>query len=90
MRLPAAIQEIQMEAFEGDDSVRFVELGSSVSRIGKHAFRNSGLMQIVISSRSTTLSAGAISGTDAVIVCPRNSAAERYADNNRLTYFYFD
>ena len=89
---PAALREIQEEAFADDASLQFVVLGDAVTRVGKNAFRGSGLKQIVVPSRTTILTAASMRGTteDLVIVCRRNSRAAKFAQDHEIEYVYMD
>lgn len=86
LNLPAGLRQIENDAFAGDTSVRYVVLGENVRRVEKDAFKGTAVLQIVVTSRDTFLSAGALRNVENVtIVCPSNSYAASYASRNDYT-----
>ena len=88
LKLPAALTEIESQAFFGDSAVSYVELADSVSKVGAQAFADSGLKQIVVKGSDTAFASDAFSGTGAVILCSRGSAAASFAEKQGITYVY--
>ena len=86
IRVPANLTEIGDEAFAGDGSVRFVELGSKVSWGGENAFGNSGLIQIVVNNESCWFAENAFSGTAPTMIVPDESSPMYYAIQNGIEY----
>ena len=81
LSFPAALQEIEEEAFEGLN-VNIIDLrGSSVRIIGARAFADiHGLMRVYIPGSVTSISTQAFEGcTDFVICCAEGSYADTWA-----------
>ena len=89
LRLPGALKTIEEEAFAGDSSVRFVELGSNVTRGEENAFSNSGLLQIVVNNDICWFADSAFSGTSPTIICGNDSSAMYYAIQHGIEYLLF-
>lgn len=88
VRLPEALKKIDSEAFLGDSALKYVEVGEKTTEIGSKAFANSALKQIVVMGTKTSLNAKALTGTKAVVLCRKGSAAETFASKNNITYAY--
>lgn len=87
LTLPAALTEIEEEAFTGNTAVEFVDLTtSSISKIGDRAFKNcSNLKKIYIPDSVMSFGTDVFVGCDnVVIVCNPGSAAEAYATANGI------
>ena len=82
LKLPEGLTEIEEEAFSGDTSLRFAELGANVSSIGNNAFAGSGLRQIVIRNDGLYPDSAAFGSLKPTIVCGENSSAYSFAVNN--------
>lgn len=82
LKLPEGLTEIEEEAFSGDTSLRFAELGANVSSIGNNAFAGSGLRQIIIRNDGLYPDSVAFGSLKPTIVCGENSSAYYFAVNN--------
>ena len=88
LTLPAALRQIEEEAFAGDDRIQCIVLGSQTTTIGAKAFEGmTNLEVVVIPASVTTIAGDAFSGSDPLIVCTKNSAAETFARQKGLRYF---
>ena len=87
LTLPAALTEIEEEAFMGNTAVEYVDLTtSSISKIGDRAFKNcTNLKKIYIPDSVEFFGTDIFAGCDSVvIVCNPGSAAEAYAAANGI------
>lgn len=86
-KLPASLEVIEEEAFEGTAIVR-VEVPESVSMIGDRAFANvKTLRSIRITIHTNQISASAFEGSNGVTICaPPGSYAKAWARANGIPY----
>ncbi len=89
LQLPGALSEIEEEAFAGITAEALVIPDGAVS-IGRRAFAdNSVLKQVVLPASLTTISNDAFGDAAMTIICPANSAAERFATDHGYSYMSF-
>ena len=87
MTLPKALSAIGEEAFAGDGAVERVVMPEGAVSIGARAFAEmTSLMQVIIPASVTVIAEDAFSGTNALIICPAGSAAQRFAEAKGLDY----
>ena len=85
--LPAALKEIDEEAFYGDESLDEVVLPYGATTIGPLAFACSGLKQIIIPDTVTEIAADAFERTaDVTILSSTDSYAKLYAERYGLSW----
>ncbi len=85
--LPAEITSVGIDAFKGNNTVKFIEIPYSVTKIYAGAFADcSNIDSVVIPFTVTEISDSAFSGTNAKIYCYNNSYAHNYAVANGIDY----
>lgn len=89
LTLPAAIKTIEAEAFAGDSTIRFADLGANIAQVGNNAFRDVPLQQVTFASPAVGISGAAFSSKP-LIVCLQGSTAELFARNYDLPYVYMN
>ena len=79
MKIPDDVSRIEAEAFAGDRSVQYIELGANVTEVGFHAFADMGTILIKVANENTVFDENAFSDSRVTIICPENSNVYRYA-----------
>lgn len=89
LNLPADIQEIEEEAFEGSIAFGEVIIPDGTGKIGSRAFADcSRLVFVSIPDSVTEISDDAFDGSsNTVILCRSDSEAEAFAKRNEIPYF---
>ena len=85
MNLPAALREVEEEAFSGIPAETVVIPAGTVS-IGNRAFAGSTLQQVYLPASLESIAQDAFSGTNVLILCPAGSRAETYAREHGIRY----
>lgn len=81
LKLPAAVQTIEKEAFYGDTSVKEVVVPYGTQYIMARAFAYSGIEKIYIPDTVTFIASNAFDGADDVVICaPEGSYAAAFAE----------
>ena len=89
LTLPAALTEIEEDAFAGNAAAERIVLGTNVSRIGSGAFAGMGnLKQVEIPSASLSIAESAFEGSSPAIVCRESSPAYVFAVLHDLRVVY--
>ncbi len=85
--LPSKIDSVGIDAFNGNSTVRSIEIPYNVSMIYSGAFADCpNLDRVIIPFTVTDISSSAFDGTDATIYCYYNSYAYNYAVANNIKY----
>lgn len=88
-KLPAALTEIDEEAFSGNAMFECVVMSVGVQSVGNHAFADMpALRQIAIPKSVTQIAEDAFSGTNAVFVVEAGSYAEAFAKAHMIPFVY--
>ena len=88
LSLPADLEIIEEEAFQGAQSAQFVALGPAVQAVRSEAFSGSGLRQIAVYGMSTSFEPDAFGDLRPQILCFAGSEAESFALQNGYDYLY--
>lgn len=86
--LPAGVTEIEAYAFDGDASIKTVEIKSGCKSIGPYAFRNCTNLTKIRLPQNCEIGANAFSGCESVLVYGKEgSPAETYCKNHSNCMF---
>jgi len=87
--LPAQLQTIETDAFNGDTSARFVKLGENVDTVKSGAFANIGSICLTVENCYTTFENGVFTNSQPVIICEDGGYVPSYCRNNGIPYFFY-
>ena len=86
--LPENLTEVEAEAFAGNTSVRRIEMGFFVERVGSRAFADSGLRQLSVHGYNTVFADDALDGSHPLVICQAGNTAASFMEEKG--YFYLE
>ena len=73
--LPAGLQTIEEDAFNGNTSIRFIRLGPNVQEVYSGAFANVGDINVMVENPDTWFSREVFTNSNPVVICYDGNAA---------------
>ncbi len=87
LTMPGGLQTIEADAFNGDASLMFVRIGSSVQTVKRGAFANTGSICLIVEGGNVQFEEGVFSNSNPVII--GEGDAIWYFRSNGIPCFYF-
>ena len=86
LTLPSMLQEIEADAFNGDTSVRFIELGNNVLTVRNGAFANMGSICVTVENPDTVFESGAFANSNVVVICKDYGYVPPFCNGSGIPY----
>ena len=86
--LPEDLTEVEAEAFAGNTSVRRIEMGLFVEKVGSRAFAGSGLRQLSVRGYNTVFADDALDGSHPLVICQAGNTTAEFMEEKG--YFYLE
>lgn len=90
LNLPGMLKVVSEEAFAGNANADVLGLSEGLTQIDKRAFADmTELKQVHLPESIMQIAENAFEGSEAVvIICPKDSAAQAYAEEMNIPYVY--
>lgn len=86
--LPDQLTTIEEDAFSGDNSTQFIQLGNNVQTVKNGAFSNMGNITVIVNNSNTVFESGAFKNSNPLVIC-HNGSTEWSCIEQGIPYFRF-